>query len=95
MKSVNLLKLAVPALMLVSGTALGGIDGTKHDLAGKATGDNGEICVYCHTPHNASTDLATVLWNKGASAVTDYGTYTSSTMNSVPGQPGAKSIANG
>lgn len=94
MKSVKLLKLAVPALMLVSGTAFGGIASTKHDLSAlNGTADNGEICVYCHTPHNASTDLATVLWNKGASAVTDYDTYTSSTMNSVPGQPGAKSDA--
>lgn len=39
------------------------IVGTAHDLGGKGylTG-NSEICIFCHTPHNA--ELAIPLWNR-------------------------------
>jgi predicted CXXCH cytochrome family protein len=37
-----------------------------------------EICVFCHTPHNASS--AGYLWNRTGTAATGYNMYTSSTL---------------
>ena len=61
----------------------------KHNLSTsgpgpvKATGTT-EICVFCHTPHNAAP--VTPLWNQTLSTAT-YTPYASSTMNAVPGVP--------
>lgn len=43
-----------------------------------------EICVFCHTPHNANP--ATPLWNQALSSAI-YTPYTSSTMSAVAGAP--------
>jgi predicted CXXCH cytochrome family protein len=58
-----------------------GIDGSLHDLA-TGTGDNNEICVYCHTPHGAAaaTTIEAPLWNKPVVATT-YQTYDSTTID--------------
>ena len=60
----------------------GVIAGSPHDLSGTTTGavgsdDNGEVCVYCHTPHAANSDFdGAPLWNKAATAVgTTYRMY--------------------
>jgi len=37
---------------------------TLHNLSGTATGDNGETCVYCHTPHGSDSTAAVPLWNR-------------------------------
>ncbi len=61
----------------------------KHNLSTsgpgpvKATGTT-EICVFCHTPHNAAP--VAPLWNQTLSTAT-YTPYASSTMNAVPGVP--------
>jgi predicted CXXCH cytochrome family protein len=60
-----------------------GIDGSRHDLA-TGTGDNGEICVYCHTPHGSETTIEAPLWNKPASGAT-YTTYDSSISTTLDG----------
>ena len=58
-------------------TQTGKIDNTPHDLGGTTTGDNGEICVYCHTPHASNTSFTGApLWNKeGPAANTVYRLY--------------------
>jgi len=43
-----------------------------------------EVCVFCHTPHNASP--AVPLWNQALSSAT-YQPYTSSTLQAVVGVP--------
>lgn len=45
-----------------------GIRGTKHDLSFAAPGANqtDQVCVFCHTPHNAVQPVP--LWNRNASA---------------------------
>jgi hypothetical protein len=62
---------------------------TKHNLtptgpgtfkAPEATG----LCVFCHTPHNATPQ--TPLWNKALSGAT-YTLYTSTTLKAVVTQP--------
>ena len=78
--------LAGGVLMLMSGFAMGGIANSKHDLSSTnttpgATFNNGtaEICVFCHTPHGASNNVANVpLWNRNASSgTTTYQSYAS------------------
>ena len=55
----------------------GTISGSPHDLSGSVSGDNGEICVYCHTPHASNVGFSGApLWNKediNASSFTMYG----------------------
>jgi predicted CXXCH cytochrome family protein len=62
---------------------------TKHNLSVSGPGgvkavSETRICVFCHTPHNASPDAQ--LWNRNASGAT-YTPYTSSTLDATPGQP--------
>ena len=57
-----------------------GIAGSPHDLSGITWAggtvanddqDNGELCVYCHTPHAANTAFAGApLWNKDSTLAT-------------------------
>jgi len=65
-------------LALVPGLALAAITGSKHDLsattgqatlraAAPAAGGTNQICVFCHTPHNARTPL--LLWNRNTALV--------------------------
>lgn len=95
MKTVNFLKLTVAALFLVSGAVSAQqISGTSHDLGtGGNTTDNGQICVYCHTPHNASTvDPSPPLWNK-VFTETLFTIYGSSTIDNPIDQPEGVSLA--
>lgn len=50
----------------------------------KATGES-EICIFCHTPHGARSDVA-YLWNRRDTA-TVYTPYISSTLKAAVGQP--------
>ncbi len=82
-----------------SGMASGGtIAGSKHDFsknelpivtyfAGNFTSGGDEIretCVFCHTPHAASTAVTGFLWNRTGSSVANYDMYTSTTLSVVP-----------
>lgn len=73
------IKVVALALMFSGSIAFAGsISGSPHDLSANAdldsnTADNGEICVYCHTPHAANTAFTGApLWNKA----TPGGTFT-------------------
>ena len=77
--------------------AAGTIVGSKHDLAnyGGGLGNSDEICVFCHTPHNANADLdndgnidsehatrpSAPLWNRRITTMAPYQMYTSATLN--------------
>ncbi len=50
----------------------------------KATGES-EICIFCHTPHGARSDVA-YLWNR-RDTTTVYTPYISSTLKATVGQP--------
>lgn len=64
------------------------ITGTAHDLSGAGYGTD-ELCVFCHTPHDANTAvLVAPLWNHAVSTAT-YATYTSTTLDATTGQPGS------
>ena len=74
--------------------AHGGVVTTKHNLSVsgpgsiKATSEN-QVCIFCHTPHNASP--AGALWNRRAPGST-YTPYTSSTARGAAGQPNGASM---
>ena len=66
---------------------------SKHDLSAQGPGptravDEGEICVFCHTPHNASPQ--TPLWNR-VNPRTHYRIYQSSTTDARINQPSGPS----
>lgn len=101
MKNMKYLVAAASAVALMTlsgaGTAQAAtlMDGTSHNLSGLATVTGGtEVCVFCHTPHNASA-TAKPLWNRTAAAAT-YTMYTSTTLQGTPstsGQPEGVSAA--
>jgi hypothetical protein len=66
-----------------------GIANTSHDPRIWGFGMETQICVMCHTPHNAN--ISGPLWNHASSTVASYSTYSSSSMNASVGQPGAVS----
>ncbi|MGE5509339.1 MAG: cytochrome c3 family protein [Chitinophagales bacterium] len=53
--------------------------------------DYNQVCVYCHTPHNASTQV-TMLWNRSLPDPGSYPVYRSWTMISAPSAPGNSSL---
>ena len=99
MKSVSKLlkRVGLLAAILISalGTqsalaAIGTVVGSKHDFTtGTYRGVNnpasptGQVCIYCHAPHNNTNAGGTLLWNRAASAAV-YVPYSSPTMNGAP-----------
>lgn len=83
---------AIAVLLMLPAVALADIAGTSHDLssAGWATSSAGtqEICVVCHTPHNADTTILDApLWNHEITTESAYTVYSSGTLNAAVGQP--------
>ncbi len=79
------------AAILFATGLFGQISGTAHDFSGTAWNSSGEICIVCHTPHNADpygdgiSDAP--LWNHDADMTTSYTLYTGYDMQATPGQP--------
>ena len=59
------------------GAAQAVISGSAHDLRGTGTNTgNNQICIYCHTPHNADTSITdSPLWNHEVDTTTVYTVY--------------------
>lgn len=89
---------------------IGGVANTRHNLTQNSTSPNvaaamitsrnnyGEVCVYCHTPHGASTTAAGAklpLWNRtiANTTFTAYSALNSTTITQTITQPGVNSIA--
>ena len=67
----------------------GSIVNSKHNLSASGPGavratSEQEICIFCHTPHNASP--VQPLWNRNMPA-NAYTVYASSSLDAKPGQP--------
>ena len=76
------LLLTVSSLSVSAGT----IVGTKHDFSASGWSGN-EICVACHTPHNANTGVTDApLWNHDLSTLS-YTLYDSPTLDATTAQP--------
>lgn len=73
---------ALAASVFVSQAWAGSIVGTQHDLSGN-TYTGGEICIVCHTPHNADVSQGDApLWNHTATTQT-YTLYESSSLDAA------------
>lgn len=83
-------------------TNVGGVINTRHNLTQSFTtlgywmdtarNNYGEICVYCHTPHSANTQIAAPLWNRTV-VPTTYTIYNfPTTLGSPVTQPGVNSL---
>jgi predicted CXXCH cytochrome family protein len=67
------------------------IVGSAHDFSDDSWNTTGQICLVCHTPHNADVTVNNApLWNHETTAAT-FTPYTSSTMDATTGQPDASS----
>ncbi len=68
------------------------ISGSAHDFSGDAWNTTGQICIVCHTPHNADLTVATApLWNHEVTTVAAYTLYSSATLDATVSQPGNES----
>ncbi len=73
-------------VLLSAAGAFGQIVGSAHDFSSQGW-SNGEVCLPCHTPHNAlTTEPDAPLWNHEVSTAT-YTLYSSGTMRTTPEQP--------
>lgn len=93
--------LAVAALVVTSATtvfagipARTGVNGSVHDMniyevpKGATPDKNGRVCVFCHTPHNASTDIDSYpLWNHNFTGVAAWQSYQWATQANFDGSP--------
>jgi hypothetical protein len=94
MRRATLLTLCI--FFISGGLAYGTIVDSSHDFSLNSTGANfksdneSEICIFCHTPHNAS---GTPLWNRNISNTSGYNMYNSPTMNATrPSAPTGVSL---
>ena len=76
-------------LPLIAVNSYGDIAATKHNLSVSGPGtitatEEDQICIFCHTPHHASS--VAPLWNRSLSNAI-YNLYGSSTLVAQPGQP--------
>lgn len=85
--------LAAGALLLsaslpVVGQGTSSIMGSPHDFSTRGWGSD-QICVFCHTPHNAVMNVAAPLWGHAVTTQTYslYSNASSSTLNATTGQP--------
>lgn len=92
MKSKARIGLAVVMLMAAVGAASAAtsIKNSKHDLSSGSSaaikGDTDQICVYCHTPHNATQDIP--LWNRNNPTASNFTLYSSASMQNKPVKQG-------
>ena len=90
MKRILILTSLISFIIVQSG--FGQISGTAHDFSGDGWNTSGEICIVCHTPHNADVSVSEApLWNHELAAATGYTPYSGSTLNATVGQPTAES----
>ncbi|MEN8146980.1 MAG: cytochrome c3 family protein [Campylobacterota bacterium] len=96
MKTKIGMRLAALVGLLSATASMAAIGTTPHNLAGTAAGDNGELCVYCHTPHQANVLFTGApIWNKAEplTTFTMYGGGTTLAGTVVDAAPGASSLA--
>ena len=90
MRKLGPLVIAIAALALVPVISWATIVGTAHDLSG--TGGQTQICIFCHTPHNALSQLVP-LWNHATTSASFTLYSNPGSLNAVPGQPAQNSKA--
>ena len=81
----RVLSVAAWMLLAVCPAMAGTLAGTAHDFSAAAWG-GGQVCVACHTPHNANSAGTAPLWNHTVTIQT-YTLYTSSSLSATMAQP--------
>ncbi|MFH1851497.1 MAG: cytochrome c3 family protein [Candidatus Neomarinimicrobiota bacterium] len=78
-------------LIIASTMVFGQIAGSAHDFSASSWNSSGEICIVCHTPHNANTNVTGApLWNHQVTSST-YTLYSSFSVDASMGQPSGSS----
>ncbi len=79
-------------ILVVAGLSFSqSIVGSAHDFSNENWNNTSEICVVCHTPHNADNTVSDApLWNHEVTAAT-FTPYSSSSLNATVGQPDGSS----
>jgi len=86
MKTLRLFAILV-AVFMSSSLFAQTIVGSDHDFTGESWNNTSEICVVCHTPHNADiTVTGAPLWNHEVTTST-FTVYNSATFDATAGQP--------
>lgn len=87
MKKLKVLIMCLLSTLFLTGIAFGQITGSAHDFSGEGWNSSGEICIVCHTPHNADITVTDApLWNHEMSTAT-YTLYSGYTIDATIGQP--------
>lgn len=84
------LALLLVSLAVAGAARAGSISGSKHDLSSTRTVDSNQVCIFCHSPHNANNTLGTInapLWNRFVDTTKVYTVYSSPTMTTTPSNP--------
>ncbi len=85
--------LCIIAVFVLSAGVVSGqsIVGSAHDFSSASWNTTGEICIVCHTPHNANVSVVDApLWFHELT-VANFSPYSSASMNAATGQPDASS----
>ena len=81
----------VVAVFFSQGLVAQSMVGSAHDFSDDSWNTSGQICLVCHTPHNADVSVSNApLWNHETTNAT-FTTYSSATMDATTGQPDASS----
>ena len=86
---LTVVSIFVAGLMTTTAVAQSNVVDNQHNLSSTAGADQildrstneDQVCVFCHTPHQASP--AAPLWNHNQTAVASYGTYDSPTLDAA------------
>ncbi|NOU01790.1 MAG: hypothetical protein HOO95_09505 [Gallionella sp.] len=88
----------IATIGIASAAIISNVAATKHNLSSIADGtgvvplrgikatSESQVCVFCHTPHNANQSVSAPLWNRSFSNAT-YTPYTSTSMDATTTQP--------
>ncbi|NOZ45212.1 MAG: cytochrome c3 family protein [Chlorobi bacterium] len=67
------------------------LSGSVHDFSGESWNTSSEMCIVCHTPHNADNTVSDApLWNHQVTSQT-FTIYSSATFDATNGQPDGSS----
>lgn len=86
------IKLTITFLLIfVFSMSYAQITSSAHDFSGETWNTTGEICIVCHTPHQADITVDDApIWNHAVTGQT-FQVYTSSTFDGTSGQPDGSS----
>lgn len=94
MKSIRIFSILFFVICL-SQVSMGQIKGSAHDFSNEGwnTSTGKQICIVCHTPHNAKVSPEAPLWNHQLtqSSFTVYDANVSPTLDATVGQPSGSS----